>query len=530
MNHKTLPNLDRLAPLQRRRFMKRMSALLAAPAIPPGIRYALDELVIGTAHAQQTVEPTFFIEINFRDQVDFGQICVAPGLAKNNDLKRGEKGDAAAIFFRPEDMTQLPGTDVFLTPQSMELAPHMDNVAFIDTTELTPGEPHYHNGANFNRIPGASQRNRAGLEAVYLRDKTTKFPGGNTAYYGNTPTPASFHNYIQKKFTPDGAGLKNGLAFKGIFRSIHTVYQFGASLPGAELERIQKLSDMFKAFPDAKVGALHALPTEDEARFLSGVLSRVDPGFLRSRRFSQTAVNGHMSEVEAAGLLLHNPNARSVDLPLTDEEREYWREGVPEVEGGRVAGTDSAKSGNTEFQIWEQFAYAFKLLGTGLTRTVALECEFPDLHGSRPERNMEVYTLQSARPLSRLISQLKEAGMWDRTVIAMYTTDGSRPVSAGHSGDRGKNTFVLAGGNINGGYYGDMRVAGNKGNGHSYSYHAPDPVSGRPDNQGDTGNKRRLNGAHTWRTVMKALRIPDEHVNQFDSVRDYAPMPFLLKS
>ncbi|MFO0635276.1 MAG: hypothetical protein U0168_20710 [Nannocystaceae bacterium] len=93
---------------------------------------------------------------------------------------------------------------------------------------------------------------------------------------------------------------------------------------------------------------------------------------------------------------------------------------------------------------------------------------------------------QSAVPLARLIESIKAIpGMWDRTVIAIYSADGGCSPSANSYGNEGKSSFVLAGGRIRGGYFGDVRVAGNTGTGHTWSYVSPDdsgaavvPVSG----------------------------------------------------
>ena len=64
---------------------------------------------------------------------------------------------------------------------------------------------------------------------------------------------------------------------------------------------------------------------------------------------------------------------------------------------------------------------------------------------------------------------------------------------------------ILAGGMIRGGYYGDVGVAGNDGDGHSYFYKAPRIDNGQPG-PSETGNKQRLPGKYIWRTVAKALK------------------------
>lgn len=89
MNWKTLPDLDRRA------FMKRLGLLLGASATP-GLKFALDETLLGSAYAQAVAanQPTYFVEVNYRDQIDLGQVFVAPGLATASNLRRGATGEA----------------------------------------------------------------------------------------------------------------------------------------------------------------------------------------------------------------------------------------------------------------------------------------------------------------------------------------------------------------------------------------------------------------------------------------------------
>nr|MCH9680358.1 hypothetical protein [Deltaproteobacteria bacterium] len=81
--------------------------------------------------------------------------------------------------------------------------------------------------------------------------------------------------------------------------------------------------------------------------------------------------------------------------------------------------------------------------------------------------------------------------------------------------------------NIRGGYYGDVGVAGNAGDGHTYNYRVPDPVSGALQAP-VTDNSGRLSGAYAWRTVMKALDIPDDLASQYPDVSGANPLNFML--
>src|SRR5690606_32894074 len=104
-----------------------------------------------------------------------------------------------------------------------------------------------------------------------------------------------------------------------------------------------------------------------------------------------------------------------------------------------------------------------------------------------------------------------------------------REVKADSYGNAGKNTVILAGGKIRGGYFGDIRVAGDAGAGHDYSYHAPDLVTGAPG-PGSGNNGGRVAGRHVWRTIMRALEIPDALCDRFPDVAGAAPMRFALRS
>jgi hypothetical protein len=505
--------LDGLDPVARRRFLKLMGAALAAPAIPSAIKLAANDLVRNAAAAPaNAADATYLIEVNLRDQWDQGHIFVAPGLATHSGLRRGTNGRAAAIFFQQGELTR-GSTGVYLTPDSRVLEPYLDTIAMIDCCELSRGAIHGHESANALRSPGRTYTSGNGRVAMYKNDPISNFPQGCEAFYSSTPTPASLHNFVQKGLDP---ALRNGIAFKGISRSIHTCYHFAAGLAGAELDRIQSRNALFQAFPES-VQDLNVMPTAAEADLFARIVGKVDPKFLAARRHPQKSVDGHTAAVEEAKNLLHSGMKKVVSLPLTAEEETFWKTGVPNGPGG-VKG-----------QIWEQFAWAFKLVSNRLVSSVALEFDYVDTHDSRDAAQLAIETKQCAISLARLITKLKEAGIYDRTLIAIYTTDGSRSPAAGSSGDEGKNTIILAGGMIKGGYYGDIRVAGDDGNGHRYSFHAPDPVTGAPG-MGYTNNDGRLPGSVVWRTVMKALRVPDDVCAKFPDVANAKPMPFLLRT
>jgi hypothetical protein len=362
------------------------------------------------------------------------------------------------------------------------------------------------------RSPGRSYQSGGGKMEMYLNDPIDNFPQGCEQFYSSTPTPASFYNYWNKKNDPTA---RNGIVFKGISRGIHTAYHFGAGLPGAELDRIQNRDMLFGAFPES-VEDLNVLRNPEEAAAMAEILRAVDPKFLERRRFSDVAVTNHEQNIEEAKSLLYTGQTKVISLPLTEEENTYWGSDIPDQVGVNIKG-----------QIWEQVAWAYKLVSNDLCRSVALEFDYVDVHDQRTVGQMEVETKQASRALARLIAKLKEAGIYDRTLIAIYCTDGGRAPAAGSQGNEGKNTVILAGGMIKGGYYGDVGIAGDDGDGHVYSYSTPRVDNGQPGGA-VTDSSGRLPGKYIWRTVSKALGIPDAEASAFPDVADAQPLSWLL--
>lgn len=508
----SLPKFDEMNPMKRRRFLKVLAAALAAPAIPASVRFAANELVMGEAYAQDLVEgaPTFFMEINLRDQWDFGHVFVPPGLATNPNLRRGPDGYRCSLFHGQEGIHDK-GRGFYLTDDSLELEPHLDSIAACELFELSVGRIHGHEAANATRSPGRDYASGPGRSPMWEHEPSFN-EQGNEPHYSSTPTPASLHNYWQKQLEPS---IRNGVTFKGISRA-HTCFHFGAGLPGAEIDRKQSVQSLLDSFPDT-VEALNVLATPEEADTLSRLLRQVDGRFFERYGYSQGARDRHTQSISEAQHLLYSGQTRLVSLPLTDEERAYWSEGVP----GQVGSSLKAN-------IWEQVAYGFKLFAGGMARTYAVEFDYLDVHNERTESQMWTMARQTVLPLVRLIESLKAAGIYDRTLIALYSTDGGRSPAANSTGSAGLNTVVLAGGMVQGGYYGDVSVAGDRGDGHDYQYHVPDLATGQPGMVvGD--NSGRLPGATIWRTVMKASGVPESVYGQFPDVQGHSHLPWLLR-
>lgn len=507
------PVLETLSPAARRNFLKLLGVALAAPAVPAGVRFAARALAVGEAKAAEMEDPphTYYIEINLRDQWDFGHVFVAPGLATHQGLIRGPEGRKCAMYFMQEELLAR-ANNVFLTPLSIPLDPHLDTIAMIETCELGIGEIHGHEASCAFRSPGRSNAQGPGRSPMGANEPVPYVPG-NQNHYSSTPTPSSLHNYWQKQLDPK---VRNGLTFKGIGRE-HTTYHFGAGLPGAEIDRMQARQQLYNAFPDT-VEDFNVLPTREQADALVDILSRADARFLDKYGFVENVPPAHVANQNASRSLLYVGEPRLISLPLTEEEIAYWSAGVPDQ-----------VTANPKANIWEQAAWAFKLLSNDLVRTFSIEFDYVDWHDTRPQSIMDTLALQTVLPLTRLIESLKLAGIYDRTLIALYTVDSGRSPAGNSSGSEGKCGLMLAGGMIQGGYYGDVGVDGPEADGHRYYYQPPDPATGAPAGK-VTDSSGRLSSAAVWRTVMKALRVPDEIAGQFPDVAQAKAMDWLLRS
>jgi len=243
--------ISAMHPRERRRFLKLMGAVLAVPTLPAALRYAFNELAGGEklANAAIASEGTIFLEFNYRDQVDLMHVFVPPGIAQYPSLKRGVNGEQISLFHDSSELIKSPTTNHYLTPDSAELLPHVDNIAIVDTGEAGIGNVHGHEGGNGMRSPGRLMDGGvSGKKAMYLIDAPVEGANGagSEKLYTTTPTPATLHNYYQKSLD---ASLKNGFTFKGISRFKHSVYHYGADLPGAELDRYKSKDSLFSAFP-----------------------------------------------------------------------------------------------------------------------------------------------------------------------------------------------------------------------------------------------------------------------------------------
>ncbi|MCB0421441.1 MAG: hypothetical protein KDD61_10625 [Bdellovibrionales bacterium] len=505
---------EEMAPLQRRQFLKVMGTVLALPFTPKGVQQAVTEVLFGEvayAEAFAASQANFFIEINLRDQFDFGHIAVAPGLAQFSGLKRGAMGHQLALFDDPSTLMRT-GNRFYLTREGRALAPHVSNIAILELCELSMGTIHGHEAANAIRSPGRSYSS-LGRPAMWTLDQPNK-QGGNEYHYSNVPTPGVLHNYYMKQLSPS---IRNGVIYKGISREIHTVYHHAGHLQNAQPNRHQTISTLINTFN----GATQTQSTflADNANLITRLLKKIDERHLNRLRYERNVASEHGQEVTALeSVLIKQKEQVPINIALTPQERSYWSSGV----SGMGHGTNTA-------QIWEQCGLAVNILKHDLCKTVILEFDHGDIHGDRSEAQLRAQGTQAALPLARMIEQLKAAGIFDRTLIAMYTTDGGRAPHSDSWGDQGKNGVILAGGMIKGGYYGDIRVAGNIGNGHFWSYHIPD-ASGNPIAQGTTGNASRVSGASIWKTVARAMGVPESVYGNLSELNGAPYLNYLLRS
>lgn len=516
-------DFERMTLLERRRFLKILGLTLASPFVPPALRMGCLDILGGEAFAQsnESALPTYFIEINLRDQFDFLNAIVAPGLATYPNLRRGFNGTAIPLAQATNTLKKV-GNNFYIARDGDALVPHLDSVAVIEVAELTVGSIHGHEAANALRSPGRSYATGAGRTPMWSIDgqfspaiQSGDF-GGNDMHYSATPTPAILHNYYQRQLDKN---LRRGIAYKGLARSDrkHVVYHHAANLADAQVDRFKDTGTLLNAFTN--VNAVPSILVQQKD-LVTKLINRVDADFLKRHKYAPTATTDHFAQLQNLNVKL-GKNGVPLNLRLSDQEKQYWSSGVPadgyETFGGSVA------------PIWEQTAYAAKLITSGVVRTVALEFCYSDVHGSRPEYSMLAQSKQFALPLARLIETLKAAGVYDRTIIAVYTTDGGRGAECESFGDHGKNAVVLAGGRIKGGYYGDIRILEDKGSYYNFSYHKPDSTGVTLPN-GVTDNSGRVSGASIWKTVAKGLGIPSTIYNSYSDVQSAAELNYLLKT
>lgn len=510
-------DLEKLSPLERREFLTSLSGFLALPMLPKATYEAVYEIVFGQEAVAQSAQPINLIEINFRDQWDWGHLFVPPSVARSYD----SLGGRIALFDRPIQERR----NFYVTPQAAELRPHLDSIAVMELGDCTLSgneSIHGHEAGNPLRSPGRSKQSAAGKIDMATSDRRPG-TGGNEILYSSSPTPMILHNFYQKSLNPQ---LRNGAILRSSVRSgTHTFYHFEGNLANAQADRYFDRSTFLSAFGDTSVPTPTTQTTlQKHGALIAQILKRVDQSYLARMLSSSQQQASHTTKLNAleASLMTTVPQP-TMPIQLTANELTYWTSGITAQLVCPGDNADACAVSGGRWHVGELFGYAFKLLASGRVRSIGIDFDIHDVHTNRTPFLMNTMAQQSGWTLARLITQLKAAGLYDRTVIAMYTLDGGRSPLLNSVGDGTKNGVVLAGGMINGGYYGDIAVSTNG----QVTYRRPD-ASGNAIATGTTGREMRVPAADVYKTVAKAAGIPDTLVNSLTDVRNGAVLNYML--
>lgn len=492
-----------LPPIQRRQFLRWLGLATAAPWVTESTRYGIFDMIGGEALAQnQTNLPTYFLEVNFRDQWDFGGAFIAPWLGKNR-ANISTEGDAGAAIF--SQIKAVPNTNHFITSEADEIMPHMGDVAVMELGEDVIGGVHGHEASNALRSPGRSKQTAAGKTDMASVDKRPGGRvGGNEVHLSSTPTPAILHNYHQKKngFSRNGVLLRSAIR-----RNVHTFYHFEANLPNAQLDRFFDKNSLFSSF--AKTPATQQSLLSRHEKLIFSLLGQVDKTYLNKLKSPEKRLEDHRLAMDNLSVPKEN-----FSLQMSGEEVSRWSKDIPGQFTCPGDNVDKCAAAAGSMNLGEMFGYVAKLFINDIVRTAAVDFDFHDVHTRRNAFIMQTQGNQTAKPLARLITELKKAGIWDRTVIAMYTLDGSRSIKRNSTGRGTKNAVILAGGKIKGQYFGDIRYKSQS----EVTFHRPDD-NGNPIADGTTKGDKRVPSADVYKTVMNAAGVPDNLINTFPDAK-----------
>ena len=507
-------NFQKLGKQERRVFLKNLSLYLASPLIPLPLKYACNEWVGGNAYAQTQANnlPTFFLEVNFRDQWDFGTCFVPPSIAASYDNLSRDGNNGVALEARPESGGL---GNFFLTPEGLPLKDHLSDIAVLELGELVIGGIHGHEASNCLRSPGRSGSQGAGRKDMASFDaRPGGRVGGNEIHYSSSPTPAVLHNHQMKLLN---AAANNGVLLRSSIRAgTHTFYHFEADLENAQLDRFYDRESFLRRFNQVQANVNPILTSHKD--LILDMISRIDNNYLtnlESNHPTKSEHVGNLSEIKDK-----EDQKQTIDLALTPEETTFWTDGIP---GQFTCAGDNANNCVPQegtMNLGEMFAYVAKLFTNNIVRTAAIDFDFHDIHTARTSLILTTQGIQTASPLARLIQTLKQAGIWNQTVIAMYTTDGSRSPLRNSTGYQTKNSVILAGGKVKGGYYGDIRV-----NGSNVLYHRPDNL-GNPVENGVGGAQNRVPAKDIYATVAKLMNLSQL---AFPDAADAAILNYMLK-
>lgn len=510
---------QQLSPIARRRFLQSITALWGAKLIDNTTRYGCLEHLLSESEAfaiaSNEGEVLNFIEIGLRDQFDWSHAFVAPGLATDRSLRRGEEPGKVALFDHQDTLIQKPG-QFYLTSDAQELEPHTKNIAVLDYCELASGEVHNHEGAGALRSPGRSPIKGPGRTPMWLHDPVPRVEG-NELHYSATPTPAIFHNHYLRSIFP---WQRSGIILKGNAGGVTTVYHHTADLTGAAMPRIYTRENLRSEFSSAHNSGPELVYTHKSD--LINLIKSVDKKFLERLNQHNQAVNHELALTNVERNL--NTVQKTVDLSLTSDELAYWQANIDKTDEHNLIHETGGP-----LPLWEQMSYAAKLIGNGILKSVSIEFRYTDYHGLRTPQQIKSQASMLAGPLSRLIIYLKEKEMFDNTLIAIYNVDGSRAPTPISQGDEGKSGVILVGGKVKGGYYGDMKVRNyDENNKAIFQYHMADPQTGEASSLGTINNDMRTSGASVWKTIAKLSGIPENLIANYSDVKEDPYLNFLL--
>lgn len=510
--------LKAMSPLHRRELIRRFSLGLSSAAIPSTFSYGLMDLLGAQDAFAQDREGTFFLEVNFRDQWDFASAFVSPSIAQNFDKLKKDGADGIWISEPPTKVGNH-----FLTKEGMALKDHVDSIAVLETCELVSGSIHGHEDLNCLRSPGRSRDKSGGK----METQTVDQPNSNSEWYSSSPTPAILHNYHSRILKPE---LINGVVLRSTIRGAGRVLHFAGTLPNAQMFRANTKNDFLKfVSPEGGTNAPKDVLNAYREQ-LVGLIKTLDTKFLKERELQGKASDDHLKALALAsqpiGIIPRTT------LALTPDELNRWTADIPGQYSCGGDQVDQCKPVAGSMNLGEMYALVSRVFKTGQIRTMAIELDFHDVHDVRNEFVLTTQGRQTGLALARLIQQLKDDGIYDRTVIAIYTLDGSRDPRRQSNGQFSKNAIILAGGGIKGGYYGDVKIGGRAHDrDQSPSYHRPDD-KGVPIADGDAERslQKRVPSADVYRTVMKAAKVPDAEVEKFPDAKNGKIMQFMLKT
>jgi hypothetical protein len=513
-------NFEDMKPLQRREFLKALTLAFGIPGLLSQTRkFDLLNILVGEAHAQSMMAgPSYFLEVNFRDQWDFGNLFVAPSIAKNYSSVKSR----IAVFEEPISERR----NFYLTSHGQELRPHLDTIAVLEVGECPlrgTESVHGHEAGNPLRSPGRSKTSGAGRIDMATSDKRTQ-GAGNEILFSSTPTPLILHNFLQKQSEPS---LTNGLLLRSSVRSkVHTFYHFEANLANAQVDRFfDKTTFLNSINKGVGVPSPSMTLVDKYGTKIAEFLKKVDSDYMRRVASNSQAELKHQSHLDALKQKLSSAQApvQKGLIALSPVEVDAWSKGIgPQLE---CPGDDSLKCQvrGDKMNIGEMFGYVSKLFTSGQVRSVGIDYDVSDVHNNRTPFLLNNQAQQTGLPLARLIQSLKDAGIYDDTVIAMYTLDGSRSPLLNSTGDGTKNAIILAGGKINGGYYGDVAVEKS-----AIRYFRPDD-NGNVSSTGATDRTMRVPAADIYKTVMTAAKVPMGVLDQFPDVKPGKLLNYLLR-